>query len=328
MGCQTKKLYGLNASGPSPKSLTLEYFLKHGYKYIPPRGPLPVTVPGCVAGWYALHDRFGKLPMAKVLALAIRYAREGYPVTQYIAYDWQLNAEVLKQFANYRKVFMPGGHAPVEGEIFKNPELANTLEAIARGGRDAFYKGPIAHTIADYIHAQGGFLSYDDLADYQPEWVQPLSTDYRGYDVWELPPNGQGIAVLQMLNILEGFNIAKMRFGSADYIHTLVEAKKLAYADRAKFYSDPRFNQIPVQWLISKQYASERRKLIQPDHASNIYPPGEPPALRTDEHGDTTYMTAADDQGNMVSLIQTEQLPWHGLWHGSAGTGFRFAGSR
>ncbi|MGD8574444.1 MAG: gamma-glutamyltransferase [Gammaproteobacteria bacterium] len=318
---KTKQLYGLNSSGPSPKSLTLAWFRQHGYQHIPPHGPLPVTVPGTVGGWFALHARFGKLPMKKILAPAIRYAREGYPVTQYIAYDWKLNAEVQKKFDNFRKTFMPGGRAPDPGEVFHNPDLANTLTQIAKGGRDAFYKGRIAHTIADYIHEQGGFLSYEDLASYEPEWVKPVSTSYRGYDVWELPPNGQGIATLQMLNILEGYDLGRMGFGSPEYIHTLVEAKKLVYADRARFYSDPRFNKLPIQGLISKKYAEQRRKLIDPEHASKGYAPGDPPALATDEHGDTTYMTAADNEGNMVSLIQSN---YRGMGSGMVPPGLGF----
>lgn len=318
---KTKRLYGLNASGPAPRSLTLGWFKKHGYRYIPAHGPLPVTVPGVVAGWYALHRRFGKLPMNEVLAPAIRYAREGYPVTQLIAYYWRLNARVLKKYSNFRKVFMPNGRVPREGDIFRNPDLAGTLEAIARGGPNAFYKGRIAHTIADYIHRRGGFLSYEDLANYRPEWVKPLSTNYRGYDVWELPPNGQGIAVLQMLNILEGFNLRKMGFDSPAYIHTLVEVKKLVYADRARFYTDPRFHAVPVAWLISKRYAAERRKLIRPGVVAKSYPPGAPPALRSDAHGDTTYMTAADPEGNMVSLIQSN---YRGMGSGMVPPGLGF----
>jgi gamma-glutamyltranspeptidase/glutathione hydrolase len=216
---------------------------------------------------------------------------------------------------------MPGGRAPDPGEVFHNPDLANTLTQIAKGGRDAFYKGRIAHTIADYIHEQGGFLSYEDLASYEPEWVKPVSTSYRGYDVWELPPNGQGIATLQMLNILEGYDLGRMGFGSPEYIHTLVEAKKLVYADRARFYSDPRFNKLPIQGLISKKYAEQRRKLIDPEHASKGYAPGDPPALATDEHGDTTYMTAADNEGNMVSLIQSN---YRGMGSGMVPPGLGF----
>ena len=298
---KTRKLYGLNASGRSPKSLTLEYFKKHGYKKIPSHGPLPVTVPGCVDGWFELHRKFGRLPMTDILEPAIRYAREGFPVTELIAYYWQRSVPILRKYPNFEKIFTINGRAPRKGEIFRNPYLANTLEKIARGGRDVFYKGEIARTIADYMKRNGGFLSYEDLASHKSEWVEPVSTNYRGYDVWELPPNGQGIAALQMLNILEGFDIASMGFGSADYLHVLIEAKKLAFEDRAKFYADPAFNDIPVQWLISKEYAAERRKLINMKRAGRSYPPGNS-ALHD---GDTIYLTVADAEGNMVSLIQS-----------------------
>ena len=298
---KTRKLYGLNASGRSPKSLTLEYFKKHGYKKIPSHGPLPVTVPGCVDGWFELHRKFGRLPMTDILEPAIRYAREGFPVTELIAYYWQRSVPILRKYPNFEKIFTINGRAPRKGEIFRNPYLANTLEKIAREGRDVFYKGEIARTIADYMKRNGGFLSYEDLAAHKSEWVEPVSTNYRGYDVWELPPNGQGIAALQMLNILEGYDIASMGFGSADYLHVLIEAKKLAFEDRAKFYADPAFNDIPVQWLISKEYAAERRKLINMKRAGRSYPPGNP-ALHD---GDTIYLTVADAEGNMVSLIQS-----------------------
>ncbi len=295
----TKKLYGLNGSGRSPKSLTLDYFKQHGYTHIPAHGPLPVTVPGCVDGWFALHDKFGTLPMQEILQPAINYAREGFPVTELIAYYWQGNARILQKYENFKEIFMPGGHAPSKGEIFRNPYLAHTLEKVALGGRDAFYKGDIARTIAAYMKRNGGFLSYEDLASHHSEWVEPVSTNYRGYDIWELPPNGQGIAALQMLNILEGYDIRAMGFGSADYIHYFVEAKKLAFADRAKFYADPVFNRIPVQELISKEYASRRRQLINPRRAARSVDAG------VLGHGETVYMTVADQWGNMVSLIQS-----------------------
>ncbi len=298
---KTRKLYGLNASGRSPYSLTLEYFKKNGYKKIPPHGPLPVSVPGCVDGWFELHERFGKLPMEKILAPAIRYAREGFPVSELIAYYWQRSVPILRKYPNFEKIFTIDGRAPRKGEIFRNPYLANTLEKIARGGREVFYRGEIARTIDAFMRRVGGFLSYRDLADHRSEWVEPVSTNYRGYDVWELPPNGQGIAALQMLNILEGYDLKSMGFGSADYIHYFVEAKKLAFEDRAKFYADPDFNDIPVDWLISKEYAAQRRQLIRPDRAARHYDPGVPQL----EHGETIYLTVADEEGNMVSLIQS-----------------------
>jgi gamma-glutamyltranspeptidase/glutathione hydrolase len=298
---KTQKLYGLNASGRSPRSLTLEYFQSQGMTHIPPLGPLPVTVPGAVDGWFELHGRFGHLPMTDVLAPAIGYARKGFPVTEVIAAGWQRNARVLEKFPGFRETFMPGGHAPAKGEMFANPRLARTYEAIAKGGRDAFYKGDIARAIAAYMKANGGFLSYEDLATHHSQWVEPVSVNYRGYDVWELPPNGQGIAALQMLNILEGFDLKKMGFGSADYLHVLAETKKLVFEDRARYYADPDFATIPLERLLSKDYARERRALIDMGHAATNYPAGEMPGAKSD----TVYLTVADADGMMVSLIQS-----------------------
>jgi len=296
---KTKKLYGLNASGRSPASLTLDYFKQKGYSHIPPHGPLPVTVPGCVDGWFELHDRFGKLSMEEILQPAIDYANQGFPVSELIAFYMNLSAPILSKYPGFKETYMPNGRMPAKGEIFKNPRLAATLKKIATQGRDVFYKGEIARAIADYMKENGGFLSYEDLKNHKSQWVEPVSTNYRGYDVWELPPNGQGIAALQMLNILEGYDIKDMGFGSAEYLHYLVEAKKLAFEDRAKFYADPDFNDIPVKQLISKEYAEKRRQLINPDRAAPSYEPGDLTA------GETVYMTVADEEGNMVSLIQS-----------------------
>jgi len=314
---KTKKLYGLNASGRSPYSLTLDHFKQLGLTHIPSHGPLPITVPGAVDGWFELHKRFGSLPMTDILAPAIQYAREGFPVTELIAYYWQRSVPILEKYPGFRETFMPNGRAPRKGEIFKNPRLANTLEKIANGGRDVFYKGEIARTIDAFMKRVGGFLSYKDLADHKSEWVEPVSTNYRGYDIWELPPNGQGIAALQILNILEGFDVKSMGFGSTEYIHYFVEAKKLAFEDRAKFYADPDFNKIPVKELISKEYAAKRRKLIDPHHAARRYEAGNP-AL---EAGDTIYLTVADEQGNMVSLIQSN---YRGMGSGLSPDGLGF----
>ncbi len=310
-----KKLHGLNASGRSPKSLTLDYFLENGYESIPYYGPLPVSVPGCVDGWFELHKKFGKLSMEEILQPTIDYARNGFPMAELIAFYLEGSAPRYEKYPGFKEVFMPDGRTPKKGEIFKNPFLANTLETIAREGRDAFYKGEIARTIDKYMKEQGGFLSYEDLAAHESEWVEPVSTEYRGYDVWELPPNGQGIAVLQMLNILESYDIKSMGFGSEEYLHLLIEAKKLAFEDRAKFYSDPDFNDIPVEKLISKAYASERRQLINPDRAARSYPAGNL------KHGDTIYLTVADKDGNMVSLIQSNYL---GIGSGMTPTGLGF----
>jgi len=311
----SKQLYGLNASGRSPRSLTRDYFIENGYSKIPATGPLPVSVPGCVDGWFAMHRKFGSMPMEEILQPAIRYAREGFPVTELIAYYWGGNAQYLSQFPNVKDVFMPGGSAPEKGEIFRNPALAGTLEKIAAEGRDAFYKGEIARTISDFMQEQGGFLSYEDLATHTSEWVIPLSVNYRGYDVWELPPNGQGIAALQILNILEGYDIAGMGFGSADYIHHFTEAKKLAFEDRAKYYADPAFNDLDYTELLTKSYAAERRALINSDRAARRVDAGEI------EHGNTIYLTVADGAGNMVSLIQSN---YRGMGSGMCPPGLGF----
>ncbi|HPS03804.1 MAG TPA: gamma-glutamyltransferase [Tenuifilaceae bacterium] len=312
---KTQKLYGLNASGRSPKSLSLEYFKEHGIKHIPAIGPLPVSVPGCVDGWFELHSRFGRLPMKVILEPTIGYAREGFPVSELIAYYWKGNAERLKQFEGFADVYLPNGKAPAKGEIFKNPYLANTLEMIAKNGRDEFYRGGIARTIDDYMKRNGGFLSYIDLTSHRSEWVEPVSTSYRGYDVWELPPNGQGIATLEMLNILENFDIASMGFGSADYMHLFVEAKKLAFEDRARYYADPDFTDVPYMSLLSKDYAKNRAALIDMNRAARSYDAGE---LQT---GNTVYLTVADSEGNMVSLIQSN---YRGMGSGMTPTGLGF----
>ncbi len=312
---ETQKLYGLNGSGRSPKSLTLEFFLDNGYKEIPEFGPLPVSVPGCVDGWFELHGKFGQLSMKDILEPAIDYARNGFPMAELIAYYLEGSVPRYEKYPGFKEVFMPDGKTPAKGEIFKNPYLANTLEKIAIDGRDAFYKGDIARTIALFMKEQGGFLSYEDLASHTSEWVEPVSTNYRGYDVWELPPNGQGIAALQMLNIMEKYDISAMGFGSEAYMHLFIEAKKLAFEDRAKYYSDPDFNEIPVKELISKEYAAERANLIDPHRAASSYPAGKL------GHGETIYLTVADKEGNMVSLIQSNYL---GIGSGMTPTGLGF----
>lgn len=309
------KLYGLNASGRSPRSLKLDYFKKNGYDFIPSYGPLPVSVPGCVDGWFEMHDMFGRLPVRDILQPAINYARYGFPVSEVIAYYLDNNTQLLKDYPNIKETYMPGGRSPSKGEIFKNPALANTLDKIGRGGKNEFYRGSIAKTIDAFMRSQGGFLTFDDLARHHSEWVELVSTSYRGYDVWEFPPNGQGIAVLQMLNILEAYDLASMGFGSAEYMHLFTEAKKLAYEDRARFYADPRFSEVPVSQLISKRYAAERRKLINPSKAASVYEAGRP------EAGNTIYLTVADKSGNMVSLIQSN---YRGMGSGMCPPGLGF----
>lgn len=294
-----EKLYGFNGSGRSPGALSMSYFEEQELEEVPFLGPLPVSVPGCVDGWFALHEKFGQLPVSELLQPAIQYARNGFPVSEVIAFEMASAYASRQDLPGFKETYMPGGHTPRKGEVFKNPDLANTYELIAQEGRDAFYKGDIARTIDRYMKANGGFLSYQDLANHRSNWVEPISTKYRGYDVWELPPNGQGTAALQILNILEGYDIPAMGFGSPEYLHVLTEAKKLAYEDRAKFYADPEFNQLPTEEIISKEYANERRGLINLGRAARSYPAGEI------EAGNTTYLTVADKDGNMVSLIQS-----------------------
>ena len=313
---KTKKLYGLNASGRSPKSLSLEWFAQNGHQSIPSHGPLPVTVPGAVDGWFMLHDRFGKKPMNELLKPTIDYAKEGFPVSQLIAYYWNRSIPLLERWPGFSEQFTIEGRAPAEGEIWKNPGLAKTLQSIADGGRDAFYKGDIAKTIANYMEKNGGFLSYEDLSSHTGNWVDPVSTNYRGYDVWELPPNGQGIAALQILNIMELFDVSSMDHDSAKYVHLFTEVKKLVFEDRAKYYADSEFNKIPVTTLISKDYAQKRSRLLNLDRAANTYPAG-----KLLEEGDTIYLTTADKEGNMVSLIQSN---YRGMGSGMAPDGLGF----
>lgn len=298
---KTQKLYGLNSSGPAPKAISLDYFHKNGLKNIPLRGPLPWSVPGCVDGWFELHNKFGRLPMTEVLAPAIKYAREGFPLSEVIAYYWASGVSRFKEFPNFQKLFAPGGRIPEKGDIFKNPDLAETLSLIAKQGRDAFYKGSIAETIVAYSQRVGGFFAREDFSDFHSEWVEPLSTNYRGFDVWELPPNGQGIAALQMLNMLESFDLKNMGHNSAAYLHTLIEIKKIVYEDRARFYADPRFADLPIQELISKDYAAKRKPLFNREQASRSLPSGD----KILEDGDTVYLTVVDRDFNAVSFIQS-----------------------
>ena len=305
---KTKRLYGLNASGRSPMGLKREYFIEKGYKHIPPFGPLPVTVPGCVDGWFELHERFGRLPMREVLAPAIRYAREGFPVSELIAYYWDRGGRFLSKYPGFADTFLPDGRAPRVGEIFRNEKLARTLERIAEGGRDVFYRGEIAEQIDAFCRRVGCFLRKEDLAAHRSTWVDPVSTTYRGYRVWELPPNGQGIATLQMLNILEGFDLRSLGHNTAPYLHLMIEVKKIVYEDRARYYADPDFAKIPIETLISKDYAARRRKLFDPDRAKRSYPPGTIDLDAADaklREGDTVYLTTADEDRMMVSLIQS-----------------------
>ncbi|MFY2763965.1 gamma-glutamyltransferase [Arenimonas sp. MALMAid1274] len=313
---KTGKLHGYNGSGRSPRGLSRQWFADNGHTRIPSHGPLPVTVPGAVDAWFALHARFGKRTMAQNLAPTVAYARKGHPVPEVIAYYWWRSVPVLSKWPGFTEQFTIDGRAPRMGEVWRNPNLANTLETIGAQGRDAFYKGDIARTIDAYFKANGGFLSYEDLAAHAGEWVEPVSANYRGVDVWELPPNGQGIAALQILNLLEGYDFSKIAFGSTEHVHLFVEAKKLAFADRARWYADPAFHPAPVARLISEAYADERRALIDPARAAKAVDAGGPL-----NQGDTIYMTVADKDGMMVSLIQSN---YRGMGSGMAPPGLGF----
>ena len=314
----TRQLHGYNGSGRSPRALTMDEFRRRGLEAIPPRGPLPVSVPGAVDGWFALHGRFGRLPMAEVLAPTIRYARDGHPVHEVIAHYWERSVPVLSEWPGFSEQFTIDGRAPATGETWRNPNLADTLQALAEGGRDAFYKGEIARTIDAYFQEHDGFLRYEDLAAHEGNWVDPVSTSYRGFDVWELPPSGQGIAALQILNLLEPYDLKSYGFGSPEHVHLFVEAKKLAFADRARWYADPDFHPAPVTRLISKEYAAERGGLMSIDRAARQVQPGTPAQL---DEGDTIYLTTADADGMMVSLIQSN---YRGMGSGMAPPGLGF----
>jgi gamma-glutamyltranspeptidase / glutathione hydrolase len=321
---KSQRLHGLNASGRSPLGLSYEQMqaelARLGRTTIPPHGMLPVSVPGAVDGWFELHAKFGRLPMAQVLAPAIAYAEQGFPVTELIAYYWNRSIPLLgKQPGGFMETYAPGGRAPAKGEMFRNPALAATYRQLVAGGRDAFYRGPIAERIDAFFRANGGWLRKVDFERHTSTWVDPVSVNYRGYDVYELPPNTQGIAALQMLTILEGFDLRSLGFGSPQALHLMIEAKKLAFEDRAKFYADPEFAKVPVGGLLSKDYAAERRKLIDPQRASRRLDAGHP-ALND---GDTIYLTTADRDGNMVSLIQSN---YRGMGSGVVvpGLGFGF----
>ena len=294
-----KKLYGLNASGPAPQTISIETLKEKGLDMIPPYGPLPVTVPGAVAGWSALHKRFGKRDFSTLFDNAIDYANNGFPVSEVVAFYLDISSSRFKDYPNFSDVWMPNNKSLQKGDIFKNGDLANTYLSIAESYGSSFYSGTLAKSMTEFIQEQGGYLTINDMKSFQPQWVEPVSTNYRGYDVWELPPNGQGIAALQILNILEQYDLRSMGHNSAELIHIFTEAKKLAYEDRAKYYADPNFNSIPVNELISKTYAKQRNTLINPTQAAKSYLAGKL------EDGDTIYLTVADNEGNMVSLIQS-----------------------
>lgn len=302
---KSQRLYGLNASGRSPRSLNREVFHEKKLKEIPAHGPLSWSVPGCVDGWHHLNLRFGSRPLADVLKPAIQTAEEGYPVSEIIGASWRESRGSLAKWPDSARVYLSGGKAPETGDIVRFPELAASYRMIAEKGRDAFYRGPIAAEVDRFSRANGGYLTADDFAAHTSDWVDPVSINYRGFTVWELPPNGQGIAALQMLNLLEPFDLKGMGPKSPEYVHLFVEAKKLAFADRAQFYADPAFAKLPTAELISKAYADRRRSLINRDRAATNVPAGDPKL----EQVDTVYLTVVDKDRNCCSLIQS-------LYHG------------
>ena len=301
---ETGKLHGLNASGPASSSVSLKGIRATGIRQMPAYGGLPVTVPGCVEGWVALHGKFGRLPMTAILTPAIQCARQGFPLTELIAYYWGRGVKGLKDYPEFQKTYAPGGKVPGEGELFRNPALAETLEQIGRNGRDAFYSGEMARRIVKAVTDAGGFMTLADLEQFRSEWVDPVSVMYRGCTVWELPPNGQGVAALQMLQMLEQLDLASIGHNSAEYLHTLIEVKKLAYEDRARYYADPEFVDVNMDRLLSTSYATERLKLFNPGRAARQLPAGDDIL----ESGDTVYLTVADEKGNVISLIQSNYM--------------------
>jgi gamma-glutamyltranspeptidase/glutathione hydrolase len=321
---KTQKLYGINGSGRSPIGLSYEQMKseldKLGAKEIPKFGVLPISVPGTVDAWFELHDKFGKLPMSEDLAPAIQYAEEGFPVSEVIAYYWGRNVSVLaKQPGAIVQTYTVNGKAPAKGDIFRNPDLAHTYRLLSEKGRDVFYKGEIAEKIAAFFRANGGYLRKEDFAAHHSDWVEPISTNYRGYDVYELPPNTQGVTTLEMLNILEGYDLKTIGFGTADTLHVMIEAKKLAFEDRARLYGDPAFSKAPLETLLSKEYAAQRRSLIDMQRAAQRYDAGTGKLAQ----GDTTYFSVADKDGNMISIIQSN---YRGMGSGIVvpGLGFGF----
>jgi gamma-glutamyltranspeptidase / glutathione hydrolase len=304
---KTQKLYGLNASGRSPYKLTRQVFAEKKLDQIPETGVLNWSIPGCVSGWETLRARFGTKPLAELLKPAILAAEEGCPVPEVIAGYWKSSETALKAWPDSAAAFLVDGQrAPWEGEIMKLPRMGASLRAIAAGGREAFYKGDIAQEIVAFSEKNGGYFTLADFADHTDEWVDPVSTNYRGYDVWELPPNGQGIAALEMLNVLEHWDLKSLGHNSAEHLHLFIEAKKLAFADRARYYADPAFGELPTAELISKSYGKSQAARIDLKKAAAEVPPGDPKLAR----GDTIYLTVVDKDRNCCSLIQSNYFPF------------------
>jgi gamma-glutamyltranspeptidase/glutathione hydrolase len=297
---KTKELKGLNASGRAPAALNPDYFARRKITQMPEFGMESITVPGAFDGWVTLLEKYGTMKLADVLGPAIECAENGFPVMEKTAEDWNAEVKKLKQTPAAAANYLIAGRAPRPGEIFRQPNLARTLRTLALGGRDAFYKGEIAKAIADYCEKNGGFISLADMAAHKSEWVEPISTTYRGYTVYEIPPNGQGLTALLALNILEGFDLAALSRRPVRYYHTLIEATKLAFADRNRYISDPAFSKVPVAELLSKEYAAKRRALINPNKALALPRPGE-----LNLGSDTTYFTIVDKDGNAVSFINS-----------------------
>ncbi|MEM9670208.1 MAG: gamma-glutamyltransferase [Pseudomonadota bacterium] len=323
---ETERLYGLNASGRSPMGRSYDDLLARldGASSLPPLGDLPVSVPGAVDGWFEMHDRFGSLPMADILAPAIDYAENGFPVSPVIARYLELNLarfeeliETINEFENARKTYFANG-APKAGEIFRNPDLGRTYRLLSEKGRDAFYRGEIAQTIDTYMKRIGGDLRLEDFAAHESEWLEPGCVDYRGYDLCELPPNGQGFAALQMANILKHVDLSQWPRGNAEVLHYITEAKRLAFEDLGRYYADPAFAEVPVEQLLSEEYGLERFALIDPEKVNPAPVPGD---LRIEGEGDTTYLTVADKSGMMVSLIQSN---YRGMGSGLVPDGLGF----
>ena len=318
---KTGKTYGLNSGGWAPTGLTVEHMKSKGYASMPQSGIDSVTVPGAVAGWDALRSRFGTKPFSEILAPAIYYAENGFPITDIIGTNWAGYARLLAQHPNSAKTFLVDGRAPQVGAIFRNPDLAKSLRLIAEQGRDGFYKGPTAQAILQLSKEQGGTFTAADLTEFQPEWVTPISTTYRGWTVTELPPNSTGIAALMMLNIMEQYPLSEWGFHSTKALHVMIEAKKLAYADLIRYIGDPRFSKLPVESLVSKAHGATRAKLINMGKAACAVEPAQLPGYTDSKGSDTIYLSAIDKDGNIVSLIQSN---YSGFGSGltAPGTGF------